>query len=65
MSRKSSMLRPGIRRLLGLDVPRKELIVRELEDELQLHLDLRAAQLEKREDEYFRRRSAAKKGRAA
>lgn len=42
------MLRPGIRRLLGLDVARKDIIVRDLEDELQLHLELRAQQLEKR-----------------
>lgn len=41
------MLQPGIRRLLGLDVPRKDIIVAELEDELQLHLDLRAEQLQK------------------
>ena len=42
------MLRPGIRRLLGLDVARKERFQQELEDELQLHLELRAEQLRKR-----------------
>lgn len=47
MNRKPSMLRPGIRRLLGLDVARREVFARELEDELQLHLDLRAEQLRK------------------
>lgn len=40
-------IRPGIRRLLGLDVVRKDRIAAELEDELQMHLELRAEQMRK------------------
>ena len=37
--------RPGVRRLMGLDLPRPATIASELQDELQLHLDLRTEQL--------------------
>lgn len=40
--------RPRIRRLFGLDVARGDRIAAELEDELRLHLDLRAQQLQQR-----------------
>ncbi|MEP6778280.1 MAG: ABC transporter permease [Gemmatimonadaceae bacterium] len=43
--RKLAMLRPGVRRLFGLDVAQKDVIAAELEDELQLHLELRTEQL--------------------
>ncbi|MDB4906291.1 MAG: permease [Gemmatimonadetes bacterium] len=39
------MLRPGIRRLFGLDLPRTDRIAAELHDEMELHLELRTQQL--------------------
>ena len=42
------MIRPGIRRLLRLPLSSRELAERETEEEVQLHLQLRAEQLERR-----------------
>jgi putative ABC transport system permease protein len=42
---KRDSLRPGIRRLIGLDVPRASKLVRDLEDELRFHIERRTAQL--------------------
>lgn len=40
------MIRPGIRRLFRLPIRRKDLTERDLSEEIRLHLDLRAEQLE-------------------
>src|SRR4051812_30706254 len=38
-------LPPGVRRLVGLDIPRASTIAHDLEDELRFHIEERAAQL--------------------
>ncbi|MEP6763038.1 MAG: ABC transporter permease [Gemmatimonadaceae bacterium] len=43
--RKLRMLRPGVRRLFGLDIVQKNVVAAELEDELQMHIELRTEQL--------------------
>ena len=45
MKRRS--LPPGVRRLVGVDVPRASTIAHDLEDELRFHIEERAAQLER------------------